>query len=119
LQSYDVKIGTFLNSSFYPEAEARVFTRITVLEFDPANTSKVEQFWKERSRPSALSQKGNLGANAFRVVGTPGQMIMVGEWKTQQEAETYLHSQEHVALNDGLMPYLKGILVRYVGESID
>jgi len=96
-----------------------MFMRITVLEFDPANASKVESFWNERSRPSALSQKGNLGARALRVVNAPGQMIMIGEWKTQEEAETYLRSPEHVELNDGLMPYLKGILVRYVGESID
>ncbi|MDD5673228.1 MAG: antibiotic biosynthesis monooxygenase [Chitinivibrionales bacterium] len=96
-----------------------MFIRITVLEFDPANASEVERFWRERSRPSALSQKGNLGAKAFRVVHALGQMIMVGEWETKEEAETYLQSPEHVALNDGLAPYLKGCLVRYVGESVD
>jgi quinol monooxygenase YgiN len=96
-----------------------MYIRITVLEFDPANAAKVEQFWKDRSRPSALSQKGNLGARSFRVVHAPGQLIMIGEWETLEQAETYLTSPEHVALNDGLAPYLKGNLVRYVGQSID
>ncbi len=96
-----------------------MFIRITVLEFDPANAPVVERFWKERSRPSALSQKGNLGARAFRVINTPGRMIMVGEWETMAQAETYLRSPEHDALNAGLAPYLKGSLVRYLGESID
>jgi quinol monooxygenase YgiN len=96
-----------------------VFIRITVLEFDPTNTTVVERFWRERSRPSALSQKGNLGARAYRVPDKPGQMIMVGEWETVEQAERYLRSPEHDALNAGLSPYLKGNLVRYLGESID
>lgn len=96
-----------------------MFIRITVLEFDPANAPVVERFWRERSRPSALSQKGNLGARAFRVTNTPGQMIMVGEWETTEQAENYIRSPEHDALTAGLAPYLKGSLVRYIGESID
>jgi quinol monooxygenase YgiN len=44
---------------------------------------------------------------------------MVGEWETMEQAEAYLRSPEHEALNAGLAPYLKGSLVRYVGESID
>jgi heme-degrading monooxygenase HmoA len=96
-----------------------MFIRITILEFDPANAPMVERFWRERSRPSALSQKGNLAARAFRVANTPGQMIRVGEWETEGQAESYLRSPEHDALNAGLAPYLKGSLVRYLGESID
>ena len=96
-----------------------MFIRITVLEFDPANAPVVERFWRERSRPSARSQKGNLGARAYRVTDNPGKMIMVGEWETMQQAETYLRSPEHVALNDGLAPYLKGSLVRFLGDCID
>ena len=96
-----------------------MFIRITVLEFDPSNAPLVERFWLERSRPSALSQRGNLGARAFRVPNVPGQMIMVGEWETHEQAETYLRSPEHDALNAGLAPYLRGSLVRYLGESID
>jgi heme-degrading monooxygenase HmoA len=96
-----------------------MFIRITVLEFDPADASKVESFWREKSRPSALSQKGNLGARSYRGATMPGCMIMVGEWETMEQAEAYLRSPEHEALNAGLAPYLKGSLVRYVGESID
>ena len=96
-----------------------MFIRVTVLEFDPAHSSQVERLWREKSRPSALSQAGNLGARAFRVVQTPGQMIMVGEWETTEQAETYLRSPEHDQLMAGFAPYLKGGLVRYVGESID
>ncbi len=96
-----------------------MFVRVTVLEFDPANAPEVERFWRERSRPSALSQDGNLGARAYRVVETPGQMIMMGEWETTEQAERYLNSPEHDALAAGLMPLLKGGLKRYVAESID
>lgn len=96
-----------------------MFIRITVLEFDPTNASIVEKFWREKSRPSALSQKGNLGAEAYRVIDTPGKMIMVGEWESQKQADTYLKSPEHDALNAGLGPYLKGGLTRILGESID
>jgi hypothetical protein len=46
-------------------------------------------------------------------------MIMIGEWETMEQAEIYLRSPEHKALNDGLSPYLKGSLIRYLGESID
>ncbi len=96
-----------------------MFIRITVIEFDPSNAEVVEHFWRERSRPSALSQKGNLRAEAFRVVNAPGKMIMVGEWENQEQADRYLHSPEHDALNAGLAPYLKGNLVRYLGNSVD
>ncbi len=96
-----------------------MFVRITVLEFDPADADIVMRFWKEKSRPSALAQEGNLGASAYRVTHTSGRMIMVGEWATVEQAERYIKSPEHDALNAGLAPYLKGSLVRYVGESID
>ncbi len=96
-----------------------MFIRITVIEFDPSNAEIVERFWRERSRPSALSQKGNLGAEAFRVVNAPAKMIMVGEWENQEQADRYLNSPEHDALNAGLAPYLKGNLVRYLGNSVD
>jgi quinol monooxygenase YgiN len=96
-----------------------VFIRITILEFDPSNAPVVERFWCDRSRPSALSQKGNLGAKAFRVTNNPGRMIMIGEWETREQAEAYLRSPEHEALNAGLAPYLKGNLTRYLGDSID
>jgi quinol monooxygenase YgiN len=96
-----------------------MFIRITILEFDPTNANLVERYWREKSHPSALSQKGNLRAEAFRVVGSPGKVIMVGEWESQELADRYLYSPEHDALNAGLAPCLKGNLVRYLGNSVD
>ena len=96
-----------------------MFMRITILEFDPADAPAVERFWKEHSRPSALAQPGNLAARAFRMVQAPGKMIMAGEWASTEQADAYLQSPEHDRLLAGLAPYLKGAIVRYIGESVD
>lgn len=96
-----------------------MYIRVTILEFDPAHGGEVERLWREESGPQARAQRGNLGARAFRMVGAPGQMMMVGEWETAEQADAYLHGPEHDKLMAKYAPYLKGGLARYVGQLIE
>lgn len=95
-----------------------MYIRVSILEFDPACSAEVERLWLEDSRPSALAQRGNCGAHAFRIVGSPGQMMMVGHWESLEQAEAYLHGPEHDMLMAKYAPYMKGGISRYVGELI-
>jgi len=95
-----------------------VFIRVSILEVDPARIADVERLWLHESLPHARSQEGNLGAKAFRSVENPGQIILVGEWASVEEADAYLRSPEHDELVVKYGALIRGISQRFVGELI-
>lgn len=96
-----------------------MFVRISTIQCDPAHRNEVERLWLQESLPSARAQKGNLGARAYRSLENPGQLIMVGEWASVEEADAYLRSPEHDALVAKYGTLIQGIVSRIVGELIE
>lgn len=95
-----------------------MIVRVSVLQYDPAHRAEVERLWLEVSRPTALAQKGNLAARACRSAGSPGELIMIVEWESPEDADAFVRSPEHQDVLARYAPYITGPLEMFSGELV-
>jgi heme-degrading monooxygenase HmoA len=83
-----------------------MIVRMIYVQVSPDQMEEARQLWKEHCAPLMIGMKGCLSEQFLSCRETPGEMISMSTWETEQDIEAYRNSKEH----DEIQKYTRSLL---------